>query len=663
MAPWSALGRCGFLACDQAEPLGVLGSPSSRNLNAPRVSPKHLAFSEALATRLHTQALNSKRQSALRLAFSEEPYVDAIVTANKFQVKGHILEKARFIDRNKELREAMIICKQIVGGGTGGVLIVGGKGVGKSSLIEAIMRELVAQRIITSKINLDDSWVAQGKESQFFRTIIAELTRNAAEQGFLEKSKAESIIGALLRHLKIEEVRAEFPFISVAASVGEGNQVEEFPSIYFRDALKELLAKVREKSQTGLVICMDEGDALTKNRILLQVLKNVFQDTPGAGIVLAGTNELLMHISSMFSPLLRFVQRLDLGPYDSPEALIQAIEVPLELTKQALLDQELHVEFEKQPYGGSSFVGTVERISARMPLDVNLLCHYAIKSGAKRATRVGSTIIVPMKIDYPVTQSAIGQLVGTKEYESLIQALDSQEEGFLQMLGQADFRVTIEELALLIHLNEMGRNVQTTPIAELSSEIEGFKEDRETMMRLVQSISEKASRFGIDAIKTGITSTGGLIIDDQWLRAYFKFSVPKIWYDLEASPNIPYTGIRFYNDPVASIIHSIFFPRFGRSIMGKAEYHAHQHAGRTDFLTIERDRKLLLCLYRRVADGRMCHLAFQLKKEADTAEWIEGINIILGTLQKQGIINLYERCREQRQTIQSPRDRPFKLRR
>jgi len=58
--------------------------------------------------------------------------------------------------------------------------------------------------------------------------------------------------------------------------------------------------------------------------------------------------------------------------------------------------------------------------------------------------------------------------------------------------------------------------------------------------------------------------------------------------------------------------------------------------------------KLLYCMYRRVGDGRTYHIAYQMKSEEDSAERIEGINMLLGGLKTAGIISLYTGTRERR---------------
>ena len=79
-------------------------------------------------------------------------------------------------------------------------------------------------------------------------------------------------------------------------------------------------------------------------------------------------------------------------------------------------------------------------------------------------------------------------------------------------------------------------------------------------MALAISVASKAKENNVRAISFGTTGRAGVKIEDQWVRAYFKFSVPKIWDNLETSSTITYEGVRVFGDPVSSVIHSTFFP-------------------------------------------------------------------------------------------------------
>ncbi len=572
-----------------------------------------------------------------------EDVITTIKESNRFFVRGPISSKELFVGRKKELSEALVMCQQIVAGATGGVLVYGGRGVGKTSFLEALKRELEARKIPSSElIALDDSWAEKGKEYLFFKTILSEMVKTAYQSGLIEDSLGRKIVNALKNNLNVDEIEVQFPAISVVAKKGVGNVGEEFPAIYFRDGVRELQSKIKSQNKNAAIfLCIDEGDILTANRTLLQVLRNVFQHTPGAGIILAGTYSLLEQVNDVFSPIPRFFQKIELGSFSSLEELNKAIETPLEIAKGILRDRGIVVSFEKQSHRGENFITTVERISEMMPLDVNMLCHYALHVGAKRAIRSGQAIIVPLKIDYDVMRNAISQLKGTRSYYDFIASLEPVEITFMEILAQSDRKITSDELTLLIYLDDLGKNLQTAPIVQLCQEIKKFRTYRDTIDSLLLSISSKAKEHKVRALGLGATGKAGIVIEDQWVRANFKFRVPKIWDNLERSTGVNYEGVRMFGDPISSLIHSIFFPRLRSSISGKADFRAHTGLGKADGVLVEKGRNLLRVIYRRTADGNISHIAFQVRKDEDMGEFLESIPLLLGTLQSEGFVNLY----------------------
>lgn len=84
--------------------------------------------------------------------------------ANQFQYAGAITAKEQFFDCEEELTDAVVVCEQILNGGTGGILVLGGRGTGKSSFLYELERRLVERKIATAKISLDLSMVKESGE-------------------------------------------------------------------------------------------------------------------------------------------------------------------------------------------------------------------------------------------------------------------------------------------------------------------------------------------------------------------------------------------------------------------------------------------------------------------------------------------------------------------
>ena len=61
--------------------------------------------------------------------------IEKVRIANNFEYLGPLTRDELFFDRVKEMQDALVVCGQIVKGTTGGVLILGGRGSGKTSFL------------------------------------------------------------------------------------------------------------------------------------------------------------------------------------------------------------------------------------------------------------------------------------------------------------------------------------------------------------------------------------------------------------------------------------------------------------------------------------------------------------------------------------------------
>lgn len=342
--------------------------------------------------------------------------------------------------------------------GVGGILVVGGRGSGKTSFLDALVRILKEKRIACAKIALDETMVNPKNEILFFKTILSELLTASKTSGLLEEGISDKVI-KMLRGLKLEsEFEINFPginFIAKASRESSGEQTQ-FSYITLRDGLNDYLKLVKEKgckdTRQGAILLFDEGDCLTLNRSLLQILRNVFQDMPRVGLVIAGSTGLSGEVSEVFSPIPRFFRKVELGPYPDDRVAFEAISRPIEPMKAALAKEGYQLETVHK-----AFDQIVIRTTGRMPLEINLLCHFAFDLGAQRCRIEGKKIKVYFKFDKELLDEAIKQLVGTKGYNDFINELDENEMNCLRLLSKSVSRATVDELALLLRLNQAGR--------------------------------------------------------------------------------------------------------------------------------------------------------------------------------------------------------------
>ncbi len=119
--------------------------------------------------------------------------------------------------------------------------------------------------------------------------------------------------------VNVDHLGFEIPGISFIVKSAQSGAVGKIPYIVLRDGLNDFIQildnKARNGTRRGAIIIFDEGDVLTLNKDLLQILRNVFQDFPRIGLVVAGSTKLLAQVSEIFSPVPRFFRKIELGAY------------------------------------------------------------------------------------------------------------------------------------------------------------------------------------------------------------------------------------------------------------------------------------------------------------------------------------------------------------
>lgn len=569
--------------------------------------------------------------------------IETIRILNPYQYLGPLSKKEFFFDREEELQDAIVVCEQILGGVAGGVLVIGGRGSGKTSFIDALCRNLNERNIANVKIPLNQGLVTAGNEIVLFRTILSELFRATQQANLFEKGVLQNLMqfidGA---KVEVDQLGFEIPGISFIVKSAQSGAVEKIPYIVLRDGLNDFIqildTKAKSGTRRGAIIIFDEGDVLTLNKDLLQILRNVFQGFPRIGLVVAGSTKLLAQVSEVFSPVPRFFRKIELGVYPNDYIVDKAIEFPLDYARKELSAKGINIAI---VHGG--FDSLVKIISGRMPMEINLLCYFAFDLGARRLKidRDGKVTLF-MKVDKSLMDETILQLRGTREYDSLINGFKDSEIIFLNLLSKSQAKATLDELTLLMVLNELGSKLQSMPYEEVIAIIHDFKKHKPDVQSIFELISAKGEKYGINIFTSSLTGMSLYDIEDQLLRSYFKYGWKYRDTDIELGMKPEFGGIRVFGDPIATVIHSTLFPRMADVLGGTDSFRANAYQNDGSSFRPAKGRLLVGISYLRVADGLIYHIVFQLKERADFRAWETEI-LALGKSMKE--VGLIKSCR------------------
>lgn len=570
--------------------------------------------------------------------------INLLEVINPFEYQGRIKRPELFFDRKEELHAATIVSEQIVRGRTGGVLVLGGRGSGKTSFLESLQRELDQRKIANAKLQLDDSMVAPGNEAKLFRLFLSELTTATQKVGLLESGIGSKLRQVFSGILKIEDIGLDLPGLSFVLKSAKEPQNEQFGYVILRDGLRDFMRLLNTQSseRRGAMLMLDEGDFLTQNKVLLEVLRNTFQETDGMGLVVAATYKIVEQVSDVFSPFQRGFRKIELGPFPSTSDVLDAIHGGLILAEKELRSRGLELEVFHR-----TFDRDVVQLTGRSPYEVNMLSYFAFEIDSSRIKLEKNKVTLFMKVDKKLLDIAIEQLKGTKEYNSFLINLDKLENEILVLLSKCQFGASPLEVSMLRLIDRVSRSTEILTVESMKSQIQLLEKSTNETQSALESILAKAAKYSIRAITSGHLGKSVYQIEDQWIRSFFKYGSvdPKI--DLEFGFIGDPHGVRIFGDPIASIIDTMFLPKLIHKLSGPDSWRVNNYPndgkGMHAFST---ERKILNCIYKRTINDTTYHMAFQLKDLRDIRDIETEINRLMGLLQDTNLIAEFQ-LREQ----------------
>ena len=571
---------------------------------------------------------------------TQESDIREIVYANPYEYQDPLSTPKLFIDRKLELEQALTVCEQVIRGKRGGVLVLGGRASGKSTFLDELRRELRERRISNSKIPLNEGLVKPGNELEFINTLLSELLKATDEAGLLEKKTLQRIRD-LLAGIPISELGIELPGISFVAKASEMGKLTRPPYVALRDGLDDFMKLLDERAakdaRKGAILIFDEGDVLTTNKDLLQILRNVFQDYSRVGLVVAGSTKLLTQISDVYSPWARGFRKVMLGPYPYNSDVEQAILVPLGIALEDLKSRHIEVEVDHNGFDTNAPI-----ISSKEPMAINVLTHFAFELAAHRPKVEGSRYTLFMRVDNELMEDVINQLRGSGEYGEFLSDLSQVEFVLLRLLSRCQRLANIDELSALLTLHELGARLQSWSIDQVTERIRAAPTFRQATRQALDSIVAKGEKRHLVPVTTSLTGMSQYEIADQWVKAFFTYGWEFKDVDLELGINPQFNGVRVFGDPISTVVHSALFPRLAPWLSREAGFRSHTGPKDGRELEAEPGRAVLGMNYQRVADGISYHIAFEPSSEADIELWKGEVASIGSSLHHIGLIDAFE---------------------
>jgi predicted AAA+ superfamily ATPase len=116
---------------------------------------------------------------------------------NPYEYLGPLNNLELFINREKELEDAFLVCDQVIRGSVGGVFVIGNRASGKTTFLKKLEIVLSQNDFIVIRIPLDERMVHENNEDQLFRTMIAQSIIKIRETDVIDQSLRDKILNFL----------------------------------------------------------------------------------------------------------------------------------------------------------------------------------------------------------------------------------------------------------------------------------------------------------------------------------------------------------------------------------------------------------------------------------------------------------------------------------
>lgn len=561
---------------------------------------------------------------------------------NAYEYNGPLTNKELFIDRGKELEDAYMVCQRIVRGGIGGVFVVGGRASGKTTFLNKLEETLNSSNIATVFIPLDRGMMEKDKDALFFRTMIDRSIIALKEAGLIGQSLKDKLLN-FMRGFSELDIGIEASGLRFLAKwKRDANAEEQFPYFVLKDAMDDLLnmmaSEANEKGNGGIIFLFDEGNIFTENRGLLEVIRNVFQFTPKLGLVIAGTLSLLNEVSDVFSPMARFFRKIELGPYPKKEDVYDAVQKPFNKMAEILSKDGLLL---KGHFRG--FVDRIIEVTRKMPMDVNLLCHFAYDEACNKFRKRESIIELRFLLNKTVLDKAMNELRGTIEYSKFVESLTALEIEYLRILANSMYPLTSREIGILVYCNGLEEKLLELDVGHLCTIIEKEEELTRISERTISEITKKGVACDIETISKSMMGKPMYVLNDQWLGSYFKIGWAHRLFDIDKGFIPIFGGIIMFRDPISSMIHSIMFPRVADHLKGPIPFKVLSKKGSSRSFRKPKTagRKYIIVDYQRSADNSNYFYVLNLSGECEIDLVRKKVAILMSTLRSKDLVNKY----------------------
>jgi len=382
--------------------------------------------------------------------------------------------------------------------------IIGQRASGKTSVLNMIQLEASKRGFCVVRVDLDES----DAESQlaFFCKLFDSIFTTVCFQGVYGGlcGKTYDVYRDMVDAYEVPKEKTFCPLIfpiQYAKAMSRGN----FQVNLSDTAFKHDISCIQAELGHPIAILLDECDVLTRSRIHLEKLRNIFMNSQGFMLVFTGTPALFPLMDDVFSPIIRQFKKINVGPFSKKEETERCIRRPLERVGISNLSEV----FDFETYYD---VSEIHDLSGGRPYEIQLICHFLFRRVQEgRAKRMELTVDV---LDDVLKELQTSQDVFVRPVITAVRSFDKRQLEALRLLCSCNGYATFDQVWL------------TEYVFHSDS---GFTEE---------SLREHLSQFEkaeVISIKDNITYFMG----DDFDRVYCKYLARKHGVPLSINDDLP----------------------------------------------------------------------------------------------------------------------------
>ena len=374
--------------------------------------------------------------------------------------------------------------------------ILGSRASGKTSVLNMSQIEAEEREFCVIRVDLDE---ADSKtQLAFFYKIFDSMLTTACSFGAYGglEGKTYDIYRSIVDAYEIPEDKTFCPFIfpvQYAKAMSRANADAALSDTAF----KRDITNIRKELNRPVAVILDECDVLTRSRVHLEKMRNIFMNSPGFMLVLTGTPALFPLMNDVFSPIVRQFKKINIGPFTERMEAQNCIRKPLEKIGVVYPSETFFEIFDHETYRD---VSDIQGITGGRPYEIQLVCHVLFRRMQEgRAKRMELTIDV---LDDVRKELETSQDVSVRPILSAIRNFDEKQLKALGLLCVCSGHAKFEQIWFCEYV---------------------FRGEEEWMEKLLYEHLREFEKAGVVTIKDNIINFGG----DDFDRIYFKYLARK----------------------------------------------------------------------------------------------------------------------------------------